>query len=191
LVQVGAKLDERHAGLARVKERLLDHVAVQVLNPELPMPVVCLKGPEGGWDDIVGPLPCWGSRSRVDCAELVDAGALLRERLNVVEVPGYLPEKKAVIAVEHLLPGRAAEPRKMRSRVARGRPDEGIGPSWVHANAGRYGVDAAVDLHAHMQSAAEPKHGPSAGVVLGMHVASAAISRDRSYYLTLYPLVQV
>lgn len=52
-------------------------------------------------------------------------------------------------------------------------------------------MDAAVDLHAHVQSAAEPKHGPSAGVVLGMHVASAAISRDRPYYLTLYPLVQV
>ena len=31
--------------------------------------------------------------------------SMLRERLNVVEVPGYLPEENAVIAVEHLLPG--------------------------------------------------------------------------------------
>ena len=55
---------------------------VQVLNPELPMPVVCLKGPKAVGK--TSPARCLAGAlgrvcAQVDCAELVDAGALLRE----------------------------------------------------------------------------------------------------------------
>ena len=191
LAQVRAQLDEGHAGLAGVKERLLDHVAVHVLNPDRPTPVLCLKGPEGvGKTSLAHSLARALGRAcaQVNCGELVDAAALLgdsrgrpgrvitelrrvgaknpvfvldeldrlsdrgdlpaavlelfdsgqratfrdryldlrfdlsdvlfvataigarsvpsmlRERLTVVDVPGYTPEEKQVIAVEHLLP---------------------------------------------------------------------------------------
>ena len=74
LTQVRAKLDEHHAGLAGVKERLLDHVAVHVLNPDLLNPVLCLKGPEGGWQDDARPLPGWRPRARLCAGELRGAG---------------------------------------------------------------------------------------------------------------------
>ena len=115
------------------------------------MPVVCLKGPKAVGK--TSPARCLAGAlgrvcAQVDCAELVDAGALLRERLNVVEVPGYLPEEKAVIAVEHLLPGarRRAEGDEVQSRSLGNlmRESARAAMSWVHANAGRYGVDAAV-----------------------------------------------
>ena len=191
LAQVRAKLDEHHAGLAGVKERLLEHVAVHVLNPDRLNPVFCLKGPEGvGKTTLAHSLAGALGRvcAQVNCRELVDAPALLGdprggpgrvitelrrvgarnpvfvldeldrlsdrgdlpaavlelidpgqrgafrdrylddlrfdlsdvlfvatatgtrsvpsmllERLTVVEVPGYTPEEKQVIAVEHLL----------------------------------------------------------------------------------------
>lgn len=53
--------------------------------------------------------------------------------------------------------------------------------SWVRANAGRYGLDAAVfretDLHVHAQSAAEPKDGASAGVALVAALVSSFTDR--------------
>ena len=80
LAQVRAKLDEGHAGLASVKERLLDHVAVHVLNPDRPTPVLCLKGPEGvGKTSLAHSLAGALGRvcAQVNCRELVDAAALL------------------------------------------------------------------------------------------------------------------
>ena len=82
LARVRATLDESHAGLADVKERLIDHVAVHVLNPDLPAPVFCLRGPEGAGKTSLARAfaaalgrPCaW-----VECGELVDAAALLGE----------------------------------------------------------------------------------------------------------------
>ena len=47
LVELRAKLDEEHVGLNQVKEHIIDHVAVHVTNPDLPSPVLCLKGAEG------------------------------------------------------------------------------------------------------------------------------------------------
>ena len=75
----------REAGRApcrprRVKERLLDHVAVHVLNPDLLNPVLCLKGPEGvGTTSLAHSLARALGRAcaQVNCGELVDAAALL------------------------------------------------------------------------------------------------------------------
>ena len=74
LARVRAKLDESHAGLEGVKEHLLDHVAVHVLHPELPASVLCLTGPEGGWQDVAGPLSRRRPRARVRPGELQGAG---------------------------------------------------------------------------------------------------------------------
>ena len=195
LARVRATLDESHAGLADVKERLVDHVAVHVLNPDLPSPVLCLTGPEGvgktslacafaaalgrpcAWVEcgelldaaaflgepghgpgrVVRELRRVGARNPVIVLdeldrlsdkgglpaaflELFDAGArrrfqdrylgdlpfdlsgavlvatavgldrvpsMLRERMAVVDLPGYTPEEKKVIAARHLLPAAA------------------------------------------------------------------------------------
>jgi ATP-dependent Lon protease len=47
LEQVAALLDREHLGLARVKERVVEYVAVRRLRPDLPGPVLCLAGPPG------------------------------------------------------------------------------------------------------------------------------------------------
>lgn len=40
-------LDEDHWGLEKVKERILEHLAVQALNPKQKGPILCLVGPPG------------------------------------------------------------------------------------------------------------------------------------------------
>ncbi len=40
-------LDEDHYGLEKVKERILEHLAVRQLNRELKSPIICLVGPPG------------------------------------------------------------------------------------------------------------------------------------------------
>ena len=80
LARVRAKLDESHAGLEGVKEHLLDHVAVNVLHPDLPASVLCLTGPEGvGKTSLAHSLAGALGRvcAQVNCKELVDAAALL------------------------------------------------------------------------------------------------------------------
>ncbi len=47
LQQVAATLDREHLGLERAKERIVEHLAVQRLRPDLPGPVLCLAGPPG------------------------------------------------------------------------------------------------------------------------------------------------
>jgi len=40
-------LDEEHTGLTKVKERILEHLAVRKLNPSQPGAILCLVGPPG------------------------------------------------------------------------------------------------------------------------------------------------
>ena len=80
LAEVRKKLDAGHTGLAEVKERLVDHVAVHVLDPDIPPPVLCLRGPEGvGKTSLARSLAAAVGRecAQVNCGELVDAAALV------------------------------------------------------------------------------------------------------------------
>jgi ATP-dependent Lon protease len=47
LARARAVLDEDHAGLPRVKERILEHLAVMQLNPGARAPILCFVGPPG------------------------------------------------------------------------------------------------------------------------------------------------
>lgn len=47
LVTAAGVLDEDHFGLTKVKERILEHLAVQVLTKKIKGPVLCLVGPPG------------------------------------------------------------------------------------------------------------------------------------------------
>jgi ATP-dependent Lon protease len=47
LTEAQAILDDDHWGLEKVKDRILEHLAVQVLNDKLRGPILCLVGPPG------------------------------------------------------------------------------------------------------------------------------------------------
>ena len=47
LAKAEAILDEDHWGLERVKERILEHLAVQAIAPDMKGPILCLVGPPG------------------------------------------------------------------------------------------------------------------------------------------------
>lgn len=54
LPSVQKKLDEDHYGLQKVKERILESLAVRVLNPELKGQILCLVGPPGVGKSSIG-----------------------------------------------------------------------------------------------------------------------------------------
>jgi ATP-dependent Lon protease len=47
LAQVAATLDANHYGLSRVKDRILEHIAVRKLAPQGRTPILCFAGPPG------------------------------------------------------------------------------------------------------------------------------------------------
>lgn len=49
-----ALLDERHHGLLRVKDRILDHLAVRQLRGSLRGPIICFQGPPGVGKTSIG-----------------------------------------------------------------------------------------------------------------------------------------
>ena len=54
LQSVQEKLDAEHYGLQKVKERILESLAVRVLNPELKGQILCLVGPPGVGKSSIG-----------------------------------------------------------------------------------------------------------------------------------------
>ncbi len=54
LTSVQKKLDADHYGLQKVKERILESLAVRVLNPELKGQILCLVGPPGVGKSSIG-----------------------------------------------------------------------------------------------------------------------------------------
>ena len=63
-------LDTDHYGLEKVKERILEYLAVQQRTNKLKGPILCLVGPPRCWQDLVGQIhrPC--NRPRV-CAHVL------------------------------------------------------------------------------------------------------------------------
>ena len=49
-------LDEDHFGITKVKERIIEQLAVLKLNPEAKAPILCLVGAPGGRQDLAGPI---------------------------------------------------------------------------------------------------------------------------------------
>lgn len=47
LLDVSKKLDKTHYGLDKVKERIIEYLAVKQKNPKLKSPIICLVGPPG------------------------------------------------------------------------------------------------------------------------------------------------
>lgn len=47
LVAVKEKLDKNHYGIEKVKERILEYLALRVRNPNIKGPIICLVGPPG------------------------------------------------------------------------------------------------------------------------------------------------
>ena len=61
-------LDEDHYDLEKIKERILEHLAVLKLNPEAKAPILCFVGPPGRGQDLAGPVdrPRPGPQVRAD-----------------------------------------------------------------------------------------------------------------------------
>ena len=49
-------LDEDHFDLEKIKERILEHLAVLKLNPQAKAPILCFVGPAGRGQDFAGPI---------------------------------------------------------------------------------------------------------------------------------------
>lgn len=47
IIKAGAILDQEHYGLGKVKDRILEHLAVRKLNPDMKGPILCFSGPPG------------------------------------------------------------------------------------------------------------------------------------------------
>jgi ATP-dependent Lon protease len=47
LIKVRKELDKTHYGLAKVKDRIIEYLAVKKRNPNLKSPIICLVGPPG------------------------------------------------------------------------------------------------------------------------------------------------
>ena len=45
-------LDRDHFGLEKVKERIIEHLAVLKLRGDMKSPIICLYGPPGCWKNI-------------------------------------------------------------------------------------------------------------------------------------------
>ncbi len=58
-------LDEDHYGLEKVKERILEYLAVQARTGSLKGPILCLGRPSGRRQDLAGPLDGQGHRPRI------------------------------------------------------------------------------------------------------------------------------
>ena len=54
-------LDEDHWDLEKVKERILDYLAVLQLKPQLKGPILCFVGPAGSRQDLAGQVDCAGA----------------------------------------------------------------------------------------------------------------------------------
>ena len=62
-------LDEDHYGLEKVKERIIEHLAVLKLKGDMKSPIICLYGPPGRGQDVARKVHRQGAGARV-CADV-------------------------------------------------------------------------------------------------------------------------
>ena len=55
-----AMLDKDHYGLTKVKERILEYIAVRQIHPQAKGKIICLVGPPGRGKDLYCYLCCQG-----------------------------------------------------------------------------------------------------------------------------------
>lgn len=58
-------LNEDHYGLEKVKERILENLAVMHLTKEIKGPILCLVGPAGSRKDFNCQIHCKGYQQRI------------------------------------------------------------------------------------------------------------------------------
>lgn len=72
LQQARKQLDNDHFGLDRVKQRVLEFLAVRMLNPTSPGPILCLVGPPGVGKTSLGRYePCVSAAARLHTEQAV------------------------------------------------------------------------------------------------------------------------
>jgi ATP-dependent Lon protease len=114
-------LDEDHYDLEKVKNRILDFLAVMQLKPRLKGPILCFVGPPGVGKTSLGRSATFRDNyldvpfdlSRVlfiTTANVLDTipGAL-RDRMEIIELQGYTEQEKVMIAFRYLIPRQKTE----------------------------------------------------------------------------------
>src|SRR5260370_1177408 len=107
----------------------------------------------------------------------------LRDRMEIIELPGYTGAEKLHIAHKYLIPTQTAQKCIAATRSRGGKQSTMTGHrgevmqesmtaalTWTRANGERYGIDPDFfrkqDIHIHVPSGAVPKDGPSAGAAM-------------------------
>src|SRR5438876_954518 len=110
--------------------------------------------------------------------------AALRDRLEVIELPGYTEEEKMHIARKFLIPKQMQEHGLKSSRIEIDdvmKESAQAALSYARSRAGQLGVESSFyekyDIHLHLPAGSIPKDGPSAGITMATALISALTKR--------------
>src|SRR5436190_1152499 len=104
-------LDADHYDLERVKDRILEYLAVRTLNPESPGPILCFVGPPGVGKTSLG-------RSIAKANTLDPVPPALQDRMEVIQLAGYTVDKKLHIAKRYLVPRQISQNGLQRGQIS-------------------------------------------------------------------------